>query len=229
MGEVEANYRRLMDRIAAAAARSGRRPEDIRLLAAIKSQKIETVREAVRCGVRLLGENYVQEAARKIEVIGGEVEWHMIGHLQRNKARLALRVFSVIESLDSVALARALNEEAEKQQRLCRVFVEVKLADEPRKAGVSRGELEPLLEEVAKLPRLRVEGLMAIPPYREDPEEVRPFFRTLARLRASVADLGLPNVEPRELSMGMTHDFEVAIEEGATLVRIGTGLFGPRS
>ena len=176
----------------------------------------------------MFGENYVQEAKTKREAIREPAEWHMIGHLQRNKVKAALDLFDLIESLDSAALARELDKEAKKSGRKARTFVEVNLGGEESKSGIAREQLRPLLEEVGSLSHLSVEGLMTVPPFREDPEEVRPYFRTLRELQLELRELKMPNVELKELSMGMTHDYPVAIEEGATIVRIGTALFGPR-
>jgi pyridoxal phosphate enzyme (YggS family) len=152
----------------------------------------------------------------------------MIGHLQRNKVKAAVELFSLIQSLDGLELARALDREGKRRGQVVRVFVEVNLAGEQTKSGISRGGLARLLEEVGGLANLAVEGLMTIPPFHEDPEEIRPYFRGLKELQESLAGLKIPNVQPRELSMGMTHDYAVAIEEGATMVRIGTAIFGER-
>jgi pyridoxal phosphate enzyme (YggS family) len=152
----------------------------------------------------------------------------MIGHLQRNKAKVAVDLFHLIESLDSLALARELDKEGVKRGKTMRAFVEVNLGGEESKSGIAKNQVSALLTEVVKLSHIRIEGLMTVPPFRENLEEVRPYFRELRQLRDSLATLRLPNVELKELSMGMTHDYTVAIEEGATIVRIGTALFGPR-
>lgn len=217
-----------MEGIRAAAERSGREAGDIKLLAASKSHGIHAIRAAIQAGICLFGENYVQEALPKVEAITEPVEWHMIGHLQRNKTRQALEVFSLIETLDNIELARTLDREAKKKGKICRCFVEVNLAGEETKSGVSEKDVGPLLDEVGKLTHLQVDGLMMVPPFRADPQEVRPFFRSLRDLQVKLWALNLPNVQLHELSMGMTHDYEVAIEEGATIVRIGTAIFGPR-
>ena len=228
MADIAANYQRVMETIRGAAERCGRDPTEIKLLAASKSQGVAEIRAALRAGIRLFGENYVQEAKIKKEAIEESVEWHMIGHLQRNKVKAALDLFSVIQSLDSLELAQALNKEGKKRGQVVRTFIEVNLGDELTKSGLSRERLVSFLEGVGELSHLRVEGLMGIPPFREDPEEVRPYFRALRELRAELAILRISNVELRELSMGMTHDYPVAIEEGATMVRIGTAIFGER-
>ena len=177
----------------------------------------------------MIGENYVQEAKDKARAISRSVEWHMIGHLQRNKAKAAVELFDVIESLDSAALARELDKEGAKRGKKVRTLIEVNLAGEGSKSGIAKDRVKSLLEETGRLPNLSVEGLMTVPPFRENPEHVRRYFRELAELRAQLDEFGLPNVALKELSMGMTHDYPVAIEEGATIVRIGTALFGPRS
>lgn len=229
MVDVGANYRNIIERTAGAAARSGRNAADVKLLAAAKAQPAAALRAALAAGVTLVGENYVQEAEEKREQLcDAKAEWHMIGHLQRNKAKPALRLFDVIESLDNFALARELDKEAAKLDKIARVFIEVNLAGEESKTGIAKGEVMGLLEQIGDLSHVRVEGLMTVPPFRENLEAVRPYFRELRELGESLRALELPNVQLSELSMGMTHDFTVAIEEGATIVRVGTALFGPR-
>lgn len=228
MVDVAANYRTILSRIDEAAAKAGRDASEIKLLAAAKSQSIDRIRAAVGEGVALIGENYVQEAQQKKPQLALAIEWHMIGHLQRNKAKAAVDLFDVIESLDSSPLARALDREGAKRGKMVRAFVEVNLGGEESKSGLSKDQVRVLLEEVAGLSHVAVEGLMTVPPFRHNPEDARRFFRELAELRERLAALVLPNVELKELSMGMTHDYAVAIEEGATIVRIGTALFGPR-
>jgi len=229
MVDVGGNYRGILDRITAAAKKVRRDPREIRLLAAAKSQSVEAIRAALAAGVRLVGENYVQEAADKKRLISDSVEWHMIGHLQRNKVRAALDLFDVIESLDTLALARELDKEGEKRGKTIRVLVEVNLGGEESKSGVAKEQTQALMEALSELSHISIEGLMTVPPFRENLEAVRPYFRELRELRDQLGRLSLPNVELKELSMGMTHDYTVAIEEGATIVRIGTALFGPRS
>jgi len=228
MVDVAANHRDIINRMGEAAAKVGRDVREIRLLAAAKSQSIEAVRTAIGAGVVLIGENYVQEAFEKRQALTTPVEWHMIGHLQRNKVRIAVDLFDVIESLDSVALARELDKEGGKRGKVVRAFVEINLGGEESKSGLPKKQVVPLLEEAAKLSCLRIDGLMTVPPFRENLEEIRPYFRELCELKQQLSELRLPNVELRELSMGMSHDYTVAIEEGATIVRIGTALFGPR-
>jgi len=228
MVDVAANYRRILDCINEAAVRSGRNPQEVRLLAASKSQSVELIGVAVKAGVRLIGENYVQEAREKKQAISTPLEWHMIGHLQRNKVKVAVELFDVIETLDNTALARELDKEGRKRDRTIRTFIEVNLAGEESKSGIPKGQVSALVAAVGELSHLRVEGLMTVPPLRENLEEVRPYFRELRALKEELQGLQIPNVCLQELSMGMTHDYAIAVEEGATLVRIGTALFGPR-
>ena len=211
-----------------AAARVGRDPNSVKLLAAAKSQSVEAISAAIAGGVALIGENYVQEAQEKKARLSELAEWHMIGHLQRNKAKLAVQLFDLIESLDGIALARELDKEGRSRGKKVRVFVEVNVAGEESKSGIAKSAVTSLMEEVAGLSHLSIEGLMTVPPFRENLEDVRPYFRELRELKDQLNAVGLPNVELKELSMGMTHDYTVAIEEGATIVRVGTALFGPR-
>lgn len=228
MVDVAANHQRILERIHEAAAKCGRDPGRIKLLAASKSQSVAQIRAAIEAGIRLFGENYVQEARAKREAIQQSVEWHMIGHLQRNKVKAALDLFDLIQSLDSLELARELDKEGKKRGKRVRTFVEVNLGGEQTKSGIAKDRVVSLLQEVGGLSHLSVEGLMAVPPFKENPEEVRPYFRALRELQIGLMGLKIPNVDLKELSMGMTHDYPVAIEEGATLVRIGTAIFGPR-
>jgi pyridoxal phosphate enzyme (YggS family) len=217
MDDVRANLERVRERVARAAQRAGRRPEDILLIGVSKTVPAERVREAVEAGLAALGENRVQEAKEKIRVLGRPVPWHLIGHLQTNKVKDALDLFDVIQSVDRPALAAEL---ARRARRPVDVLVEVNLAGEPAKSGFAPAEVKPAVDALAALPGLRVRGLMAIPPAAADAGQARPWFRALRDLRDAA---GL-----RELSMGMSADFEVAIEEGATMVRVGTAIFGER-
>ena len=228
MVNVAANYQNIRARIGEAAARVGRDPNLVKLLAAAKSQSVEAISAAIAGGVALIGENYVQEAQEKKARLSEPAEWHMIGHLQRNKSKLAVQLFDLIESLDGIALARELDKEGRSRGKRVRVFVEVNVAGEESKSGIAKSAVASLMEGVAELSHLRIEGLMTVPPFRENLEDVRPYFRELRELKDQLNALELPNVELKELSMGMTHDYTVAIEEGATIVRVGTALFGPR-
>lgn len=221
MDPLQTNIRHLLQRIAAAAARAGRNPNEISVVAATKSVEPQRVEQAVAAGLTLFGESKVQEAKAKIPLVCSRARWHMIGHLQTNKARDAVALFELIHSVDSVKLAAELNKWAERAGKTQAILLEVNVSGEASKFGFKPEEVPEALQQVNALPRLHVNGLMTIAPFAEDAEKVRPCFRQLRQLRDR---LGL-----RELSMGMTHDFEVAVEEGATLVRIGTALFGERT
>lgn len=228
MVDVAANYRKVIDRISEAALKAGRNPQEIKLLAAGKSQNVETVQAAITAGVRIIGENYVREAESKRQVISEAVEWHMIGHLQRNKVKAALNTFDLIQSLDSVALALELDKEGRRNGKTVRTLIEINLGDEHSKSGIGQDKVEELVKRVSELAHLQVDGLMAVPPFKENPEESRPYFCALRELQMELQGWKIPNGSFNELSMGMTHDYPIAIEEGATIVRIGTALFGPR-
>jgi PLP dependent protein len=228
MADVAANYREIVERISQAAVSTGRDPRDIKILAAAKAQDIKLIEAAIMAGVLLIGENYVQEASLKRKSLPDSVEWHMIGHLQRNKAKTALEIFDVIESLDNAELARELDKEGRKRNAQVRAFIEINIGGEETKSGIAKGKAVELLRIIGELNHLSIQGLMTVPPFCENCEETRPYFRQLRQLRDELHSLKLPNVDLRELSMGMTHDYLIAVEEGATIVRIGTALFGPR-
>jgi pyridoxal phosphate enzyme (YggS family) len=214
--------------IAAAALRSGRRAEGVRLMAVTKTVADHRIREAVEAGVDIIGENYVQEARRKMEQAGRSVEWHLIGHLQSNKARHAVRLFDMIHSLDRMSLAVELDKRSRMAGCVTRVLMEVNISGEGTKRGVPLGDAIPLIREVSALEHLSVQGLMTMPPWLDDPEDARPFFAALRGLRDRVVGEGIARVEMNELSMGMSQDYAVAVEEGATIVRIGRLIFGER-
>ncbi|GIX48716.1 MAG: YggS family pyridoxal phosphate enzyme [Candidatus Tectimicrobiota bacterium] len=226
---IAANVARVQERIRQAAQRAGRDPASVRLVAASKTVEVARIRAAVAAGVRIVGENYVQEARRKIGQLGRTtVEWHLIGTLQRNKVRYVFDLFDMIHSVDSVLLAEELNRRAARLGRTMPVLLEVNLAGEATKSGFRPHDLPAALERLAGLTHVQVRGLMTIPPPTPTAEEARPFFRALRELRDQLQRQSGGELELAELSMGMTADFEVAIEEGATLVRIGTAIFGPR-
>ncbi len=219
------NIAEVRKRIAAACERAGRSADTVLLLPVSKGHSAEAVEEAARLGFRVFAENKVQEAKAKIPQCSSRLQWHMIGHLQSNKARDAVQMFSMIESIDSLSLAQEVNKWAEKLRRRIPILVEVNTGGEGSKYGFKPGEIP--IEEINALPRLEVQGLMTVAPYTPTPERVRPYFRQLRDLKDECSSrLGAPLPH---LSMGMSGDFEVAIEEGATIVRIGTALFGPRS
>jgi pyridoxal phosphate enzyme (YggS family) len=219
------------ERIAAAAERSGRRAEEVGLIAISKTHPTSAIESLIELGATDVGENRVQEAEEKITEIGRErVRWHLVGHLQANKARRAVNLFDVIHSLDSTDLARRLDRLCSEEGReKLPVLIQVDLGHEETKSGIDESELPQLIDEIGPLHRLQLIGLMTLPPFFENPEHNRPFFRQLRKLRDELASGGAFGDQPGELSMGMTHDFEVAIEEGATMVRIGTAIFGERA
>ena len=222
---IQANLEKVRGRLEVAAKKVSRDPGRITLVVVSKQVDHRGIRQAVEAGATVLGENRVQEAAAKIPVFGGRVRWHLVGHLQRNKVRQAVGRFDLIHSVDSLPLARELDRRAEQAGLRQRVLVQVNVGREPGKHGVLPEDLEPLVQEVMKMPHLSLEGLMAIPPRSDHPEDSRPHFRWLADQAKKLRESGLPI---HQLSMGMSDDFEVAIEEGATLVRVGTAIFGPR-
>ena len=221
------------DRIAAAARRAGRNPGDIALMAVTKTFPPETIREAYEAGQRLFGENRVQEFAEKFPSLSDlrDAEFHMIGHLQSNKAGKAAEMFHAVDSVDSVKLAERLNAAAGKLDKTLDVLVEINVGGEEAKSGIAPDSagLENILTIAAQWPALRIRGLMTVPPFTEDPEGARPYFRQLRELRDRLSARNLPSVTFDVLSMGMSHDFEVAIEEGSTCVRLGTAIFGTRT
>lgn len=227
MGSIRENILRVRESMGKAARRVGRNPEGIRLVAASKTVDIERIRAAIEGGITILGENYVQEAMKKIEAIEMPVSWHFIGHLQKNKARHAMRLFEMIQSVDSIALADELNKRAGHVGRKIEVLVEVNLSGETSKWGVKEEDTIPLVHWINGLVNLSFRGLMTMPPFFDDPEESRPYFVRLRTLAEKIVQEEV-HPGPLELSMGMSNDFLVAIEEGATLVRVGTAIFGPR-
>lgn len=229
MEEIRKRIEQVRQRIAEAADRAGRDPEAVDIVAVTKTVPVSRIQEALDGGVRLLGENRVQEAWDKIRLLSSPlVKWHMIGHLQTNKSKLAVELFDLIHSVDSLKLAASLDGYAAAIGKQMRVLIEVNLGEEPGKSGIPESDLLPLLQGCRSCAHLTVEGLMAIPPAFPDPREVRPFFRRLRELRDQAVDPDQGS-HLRHLSMGMSNDFEVAVEEGATLVRIGTAIFGERA
>jgi pyridoxal phosphate enzyme (YggS family) len=227
MGEIEKNLSRVRERIEHAAAKVGRDPGEIKLVAVTKTVAVERIREAIAAGATSFGENYVQEAKTKIEEIGKSgIHWHFIGHLQSNKAKYAVSLFDLIHAVDSITLARDLDKRAAAAAKIVGCLIEVNLSQEGSKFGVSKERTSELIHGLRDLKNISVQGLMTMPPYADDPEAARPYFAALRKLRDEIAGSGIPLLE---LSMGMSSDFEKAIEEGATIVRIGTAIFGERS
>jgi pyridoxal phosphate enzyme (YggS family) len=229
MPSIAENLARIEERIATACQRVGRRREEVKLVAISKTFPAERIREAYEAGLRDLGENRVQEAESKRPALSDlAITWHLVGHLQSNKARLARELFQWIHSIDSEKIAQKLDHAAAASGEKLPVLLEVNLGEEPSKFGARGEDVVQLAERVSRLETLELRGLMIVPPFFEDPESARPFFRRLRELAQSVSEAKLPNVSMQHLSMGMTHDFEIAIEEGATIVRVGTGIFGER-
>jgi hypothetical protein len=225
MPSVKDNLLRVRERIEEAARKAGRDPDEVKLVAVSKTVEVARIREAIEAGVSILGENYIQEAQKKIEEIGKLASWHFIGHLQSNKAKYAIRLFDMIHSVDSPPLVEELNRRAEQADRVVKVMIEVNLSKEATKFGTDEEMVFNLARKIQTHKHLSLEGLMTMPPYFDSPEKSRPYYIALRELEERMAKEGVPM---KELSMGMSNDFEVAIEEGATYVRVGTAIFGPR-
>ena len=227
------NIAEIRERMDAAAERAGRNPQDVTLIAVSKTFPPEPIREAYTAGIRKFGENRVQEFGDKLASLRDlqDAEWHMIGHLQTNKALKAAELFTAIDSVDSLRLAQKLNDAAEQIGERLGVLIEINVGGETAKSGLpfDSPELEALLRAAPQLEHLEFRGLMTVPPFFEDPQQARPYFRKLRELRDRIAAQKLPKINMDVLSMGMSHDFEIAIEEGSTCVRIGTAIFGERA
>ena len=226
---VKKNLEAITDRIKKAAQACGRHQDAVRLVAVSKTKPADMMKAAADAGVAIFGENYIQEAREKFNTLAGySVSWHFIGHLQSNKAKYAVRIFDLIHSVDSLKLASELNRQAKKIDKIQDILVQVNIAEEDTKSGILQDDALTLIRDISELANLHIKGLMTMPPYFNAPEKVRPFFSALRNLRDQIMSASIPGVSMDELSMGMTGDFETAIEEGATLVRIGTAIFGER-
>ena len=225
MSQIKENLQRVMGRIEKAARRVGRDPKEIKLVAVSKTVDAARIKEAIEAGASILGENYVQEAQKKIEEIGKPVAWHFIGHLQSNKAKYAVHLFDMIHSVDSLLLAQELNKRAEQADLVMKVLIEVNISGEATKFGADEEKVFSIVRGIVKLGHLSLEGLITMPPYFDLPEMSRPYYTKLRELKERMVKEGIPM---KELSMGMSNDFEIAIEEGATYVRVGTAIFGER-
>jgi pyridoxal phosphate enzyme (YggS family) len=229
---IDQNVARIRERIASAAHRTRRNPDEITLMAVSKTHPPELIREAYGAGLRVFGENRVQELSGKAAALADlkDAKWHLIGHLQTNKAARAAELFSAIDSVDSLKVADKLNSSAQSLSKRLEVLIEINGGGEAAKSGLTPNspELEYLLNAAPRLEHLDFRGLMTIPPFVENPEDARPYFRQLRKLRDSIASRKMPSVGTGVLSMGMSHDFEIAIEEGSTCVRVGTAIFGER-
>jgi PLP dependent protein len=232
------NIAEVRERIAAAARRAGRNPDEIKLMGVSKTFPVERIREAYAAGLRVFGENRVQEFAAKADALRDllNTEWHLIGHLQTNKAAKAAELFHAVDSVDSVRTAEKLNASAESVGKTLSVLIEINVGSEQAKSGVAPSlkeqgsdELEQILQGAPRWGNLKINGLMTVPPYTEDPAGSRHYFRQLRQIRDFIAACDLPKITMAVLSMGMSHDFEVAVEEGATCVRVGTAIFGERA
>lgn len=225
---IRENMRALEDRIAAACQEAGRKPEDVTLIAVSKTKPVEMLREAYECGCRDFGENKVQELLDKYEVMPRDIRWHMIGHLQRNKVKYIVDKVYLIHSVDSLRLAEEISKEAGKKNVCVNILVEVNVANEETKFGTTCEDAKQLVQDIAKLPNICVKGLMTIAPFVENAEKNRPFFSKLKKISVDIMGENIDNITMENLSMGMTGDYEVAVSEGATCVRVGTGIFGAR-
>ncbi|MCI8550928.1 MAG: YggS family pyridoxal phosphate-dependent enzyme [Lachnospiraceae bacterium] len=222
------NLEAVEKRVEEACARAGRKREDVTLIAVSKTKPVPALREIMDCGIVDFGENKVQEMCGKMEEITEPLHWHLIGHLQRNKVKYIVDKAYMIHSVDSLRLAQEIQKEAEKQDVTCQVLIEINIGGEESKDGIPGEEAIPLIREIAQLSRVQVKGLMTIAPPVPQPEDARGYFKEMRKLFEAVKAEQIPGVEMKELSMGMTGDFEVAIEEGATMVRVGTAIFGER-
>ena len=223
------NLTQVEEKIDAACRRAGRDRSEVTLIAVSKTKPVSTLKEAYDLGVRVFGENKVQELVEKYEALPEDIHWHLIGHLQRNKVKYIIDKAELIHSVDSLRLARTISEEAQKHQCTVHILLEVNVAEEESKFGMTVEEAPKLAEEIAALPNIQIEGLMTIAPFVENPEENRPVFQKLRKLSVDIRAKNINNVTMAVLSMGMTNDYEVAIEEGATMVRVGTAIFGERN
>ena len=203
-------------------------PEGVELVGAAKTRSPEEILEAIEAGLEIFGQNYVQEAERAFEVIGGQAKWHLIGHLQSNKAKKAVKIFDMIETVDSLKLAKAIDKACQNIEKVMPVLIEINSGEEPQKAGVMPGEVIPLVKDMSELKHIRIMGLMTMGPFSGDPEDARPYFQKTRKIFEEIKKMDHPGVEMRYLSMGMSNSYKVALEEGANLVRIGTKIFGER-
>ncbi len=225
---IAANISHIHERIATLCRSCGRNPADVRLVAVSKKKPATDIESAIACGQTLFGESYVQECVAKIDQVKTNAEWHFIGALQSNKVKYLRGKVVMIHSVDRLSLAQEINRQWGKDDACVDVLIQVNLGEEESKSGTTSSKLIDLVSRASELRHIRIRGLMALPPWEEDPEQVRPYFRQLRTLALQVDALKLPNVTMQELSMGMSHDYEVAIEEGSTLVRVGTAIFGAR-
>ena len=229
MKSIKQRLEAIQQQIHDTAASCGRSADEITLVAVSKKKSAEMIREGISAGISVLGENYIQEAVEKIEEIGtSEASWHFIGHLQSNKAKFAVKCFDLIESVDSLKLAGEIGKQAAKIDKVQNILIQINISEEDSKSGASVEDAIDLVKSVATIESISVRGLMGMPPFFDDPEGARPYFKALADIRTAIEHENIPNISMTHLSMGMSGDFKVAIEEGATMVRIGTAIFGSR-
>lgn len=226
METIKNNLEIINEKIKKAALKANRNPEEIKLVTVTKTATIEQIKEAISAGVKIIGENKVQEAKEKYQILNADIEWHLVGHLQTNKVKYAIEIFDCIHSVDSIKLAKEIDKRSLQFGKTTNVLIEVNVSGEETKYGIKPEEVEPFLKEISEFSRIRVRGLMTIAPIEEDKEEARPYFRKLRELSKETKSKNIKNAKMDYLSMGMTDDFEVAIEEGANMVRIGRGIFG---
>jgi hypothetical protein len=229
MSGIEDNIKDIRSRIEKAAQKTGRGPEEIKLVAVSKTVEPERINQAIRHGIDIIGENRIQEAEAKFKQVTEKVEKHLVGHLQTNKAKKAVELFDFIQSVDSERIAREISKRALDKGMVMDVLVEVNTSAEKTKFGIDPDQALPFIETISRLEGIKIKGLMTIGLFTENPEETRPCFKKLKELFEKIKSANVTNVEMRYLSMGMTSDFEVAIEEGSNMVRVGTGIFGARS
>lgn len=225
---IEQNIISVREKVRNAAKKVNRNPENIHLVAVTKNVSSEIIQKAVDAGISILGENRVQEASSKINRVNGKVDWHMIGHLQTNKSKVAVELFSMIHSVDSVKLAKEIDKRASRIGKTMNILVQVNIGREETKFGVKPECVADFIRKIAPLSNIKIKGLMAMAPYSENPEDARKYFRRMKKLFDDIKNSKIENISMEYLSMGMTGDFEVAIEEGSNMVRIGTGIFGER-
>ena len=227
--QIQTNIQKIQNQISLAAESCGRNPETVTLIGVSKRKPVALIEEAITAGHKDFGENYIQEAMDKIDIIGREkAVWHFIGHLQSNKARFAVKYFDLIHTVDKLKLAREISKQAGKIDKIQDILIQINIAEEATKSGAEADQVKDLAGEISELPNVRVKGLMCMPPFFDDPELARPYFRQVSQISRDISAMGLDKVEMAHLSMGMSNDFAVAVEEGATLVRVGTAIFGRR-
>ena len=223
---IKNNLRIINEKIKKAALKANRNPEEIKLVAVTKTVSIERIKEAISAGVKIIGENKVHEAKEKYHILTADIKWHLVGHLQTNKAKYAVEIFDLIHSVDSIKLAKEIDRRSLQFGKITNVLIEVNVSAEETKYGIKPEEVESFLKDISQFPRIWVRGLMTIAPMVKDKEETRPYFKKLRELSKEIKSKNMKNVKMDYLSMGMTEDFEVAIEEGANMVRVGRGIFG---